>query len=116
MSEHSFTALWSTLAPALANHLWQSTLVALAAGALTLLLRKHQAQARYWLWMAASLKFLFPFSLLVGIGRYFGRPGHATVAPESPLYSAVVDITQPFAPAAPLPQHAAASPIAIKPQ
>ena len=41
----------------LANHLWQTTLFAGAAGLLTLLLRKNRACVRYWLWIAASVKF-----------------------------------------------------------
>ena len=60
--------VWTSIAPAMGNHLWQSTLFAVVAGLLTLMLRKNQARARYWIWMAASLKFLIPFSLLVGIG------------------------------------------------
>jgi bla regulator protein BlaR1 len=57
--------MWAALAPALGNHLWQSTLFALAAGVLTLTLRNNHARTRYWLWLAASVKFLVPFSLLV---------------------------------------------------
>jgi len=53
---------------ALADHLWQSTLFAGVAGLLTLLFRKHYAQVRYRIWLAVSLKFLIPFSLLVAIG------------------------------------------------
>ncbi len=59
----SLSSIWTTLAPAVGNHLWQSTLFAVAAGLLTLALRKNHARARYWLWLAASLKFLVPFSL-----------------------------------------------------
>ena len=40
----------------------------LVAGLLTLMMRKNHAGARYWLGLAASAKFLIPFSLLVGIG------------------------------------------------
>jgi bla regulator protein blaR1 len=58
--------------PALGNHLWQSTLFAGAAGLLTLALRNNSARVRYWLWLAASLKFLLPFSLLIGIGAHIG--------------------------------------------
>ena len=54
---------------ALGNHLWQSTLFAAAAGLLTLILRNCHARVRYWLWLAASIKFLIPFSLLVAIGN-----------------------------------------------
>ena len=77
MTEKYLSALWSGVAPGLANHLWQSTLVAVAAGVLTLALRKNQARTRYWLWLAASTKFLIPFSLLVRIGASFAwqRPG-----------------------------------------
>ncbi len=50
------------------NHLWQSSLFAIAAGLLTLLLRRNSARTRYWLWFAASVKFLIPFSLLVDAG------------------------------------------------
>ncbi|HXE63884.1 MAG TPA: M56 family metallopeptidase, partial [Bryobacteraceae bacterium] len=57
--------------PAIANHLWQSTFFAAAAGLLTLLLRKNRAGVRYGVWLAASVKFLIPFSLLVAIGRLF---------------------------------------------
>lgn len=96
MIEKPLSAVWNALTPGVANHLWQSTLVAAVAGLLTLALRKHQARARYWLWLAASLKFLVPFSLLVGMGHYLARsrPG-ATAQPT--LYSGLEEITQPFA-------------------
>ena len=51
------------------DHLWQSTLVAVLAYALTLLFRKQSASIRHWLWFAASVKFLLPFSLLTALGR-----------------------------------------------
>src|SRR5260370_23562980 len=54
------------------NHLLQSTLFAAVAGLLTLALKKNHAGARYWLWLAASLKFLIPFSVLVALGSRFG--------------------------------------------
>ena len=55
---------------AIANHLWQSTLFALAAAlAAGVLLRRNGAGVRYGLWLAASLKFLLPFALLIDIGR-----------------------------------------------
>src|SRR5262245_54342005 len=50
------------------NHLWQSTLVATAIAALVALLRDEGAHSRYWLWWAASVKFLVPFSLLTALG------------------------------------------------
>ena len=41
----------------LTNHLWQSTLFAVAAGLLAFAFRKNRAQIRYGLWFSASLKF-----------------------------------------------------------
>jgi hypothetical protein len=60
--------------PALANHLWQSTVFAVAAWLVALLLRRNQAQVRYGLWLAASLKFLIPLSLLIELGGFFPKP------------------------------------------
>jgi uncharacterized protein (TIGR03435 family) len=66
----SANALLASWWPSLANHLWQSTLFAAVAGLLTLLLRKNQARWRYTLWLAASLKFLVPFALLMSLGSH----------------------------------------------
>jgi uncharacterized protein (TIGR03435 family) len=51
-------------------HLWQSTLFAAVPAFLTLALRKNHARTRHWMWLAASMKFLLPFSLLVSAGRH----------------------------------------------
>src|SRR4051812_33061317 len=74
----------------LVNHLWQSTLFAGVAGLLTVGLRRNRASVRYWCWMAASVKFLIPFSLLVSFGSQFelrlasqfARPKFAPVMEE----------------------------------
>jgi uncharacterized protein (TIGR03435 family) len=95
MTEKYLLALWSAIAPGLANHLWQSTLVAAAAGVLTLALRKHNARARYWLWLAASIKFLIPFSLLVRLGAYFAWPRPAPPT-SAGVYFAIEEVSQPF--------------------
>ena len=80
----------------LANHLWQSTLFAGAAWLLTLALRTNRAGVRYGLWLGASLKFLVPFSLLVGAASQFAwRTSPAT--PPPPFSHAVEQISQPFA-------------------
>lgn len=50
--------------PALVNHLWQSTLFVLIVWLATLALRNNGARVRCWLWTAASLKCLIPFSML----------------------------------------------------
>src|SRR5580693_3672722 len=94
------SGMWPSVAPAMGNHLWQSTLFAVVAGLLTLMLRKNQARARYWLWLAASLKFLIPFSLLVGIGTHvFGSDlGWSRAAGQSKaeFYFAMDEFSQPF--------------------
>jgi bla regulator protein BlaR1 len=62
------------------NHLWQSTLFAAAAALLALALRKNQARWRCRLWLAASIKFLIPFSVLAGIGSQLGWPSTRPVS------------------------------------
>ena len=62
------------------NHLWQSTLFAAIAALLALTLKTYRARVRYSLWLAASLKFLVPFSLLVMLGARFDWPRHVTWA------------------------------------
>jgi bla regulator protein BlaR1 len=105
-----FSQMWTAFAPAIGNHLWQSTLFAGVAGVLTLGLRKDHARVRYWLWLAASVKFLIPFSLLIGIGSSLAWiPGFAALrsavigsaalrspAAPRPLYFAIEEISQPF--------------------
>ena len=54
---------------ALLDHLWQSTLVAALAALLALSLRNNSARVRFWLWFAASLKFLIPFAALAASGE-----------------------------------------------
>jgi uncharacterized protein (TIGR03435 family) len=87
--------MWRDLAPPLGDHLWQSTVFALAAALLTLILRKNHARARYWLWMAASIKFLVPFSWFVALGSHMVwlRPGAPA---DSGLYLTMEEVTRPF--------------------
>ena len=84
--------MWAAIAPAMGDHLWQSTIFAVAAGLLTLTLRKNHARARHWLWLAASVKFLIPFSLLVGMGSHLAWSGGSSSGP----YFAMEEVTQPF--------------------
>ncbi len=70
--------------PGLVNHLWQSTLFTGVIALLTLILRKNRAAVRHGLWLAASLKFLLPFSLLIGIGAQVQWRNSST-APEPRL-------------------------------
>ena len=52
----------------IANHVWQSTVFAAGIALLTLAFRRNRAHVRYWLWLAASVKFLIPFAALLWIG------------------------------------------------
>jgi len=54
------------------DHLWQSSLFAVIVGLLALTMRTNRASTRFSLWFAASLKFLVPLSLFVGIGKLLG--------------------------------------------
>jgi bla regulator protein blaR1 len=62
------------------NHLWQSTVFAVVAALLTIALRRNRAQTRYCLWLAASIKFLIPFSILVTAGSTVGQHAPSAVA------------------------------------
>ncbi|HET6218191.1 MAG TPA: M56 family metallopeptidase [Acidobacteriaceae bacterium] len=89
----------SAVGTAMANHLWQSTLFALLAGMATLALRKNQARVRHHLWLAASLKFLLPFSLLMDLGGYLARlNGSSETRPV--FYFVMQTVSQPFSDAA----------------
>ena len=89
------SAIWAASAPALGNHLWQSTLCLVIAGLLALILRRNHARARYGLWLAASVKFLIPFSLLVGIGSHLASP-RALPQTQSGFIFAMEEVSQPF--------------------
>jgi uncharacterized protein (TIGR03435 family) len=93
---------------ALVNHLWQSTVVILAAWLLTFALRSHPARVRHWVWMTASAKFLLPFSLLISLGSHWAHP-RTGIKTGSALYTAMDEISRPYAP---LPTHAAGPSIA----
>src|SRR5579863_1895985 len=64
----------SSFLVAVAAHLWQSTLFALAAACLTLALQRNSARIRWFVWLAASVKFLVPFALLTAVGAQFPWP------------------------------------------
>jgi len=59
-------------ASALFDHLWQSSLFVVLAWCFAVLLRRNRARVRFWVWLAASVKFLVPFSLLSAAGGLFG--------------------------------------------
>ena len=79
---------------AVGNHLWQSTAFAAVAWGLTLALRRNPARVRYGVWLAASVKFLVPFSLLVGLGGLLPKPRH--VVATAPVSYAVDTMAEPF--------------------
>jgi uncharacterized protein (TIGR03435 family) len=92
-------ALWSgAWSAALVNHLWQSTLFLMIAWAVTFILRNNQARTRYWIWMAASAKFLVPFSLLINAGELLRAP-FATHVQSAALAATVEQVALPFSPA-----------------
>ena len=102
---------------AVLDHLWQSTLVALGVGVLVMALREARASVRYGLWLAASVKFLVPFTAMAALGRLLAPAFHPPMqaAPDAVF---IEQAAQPFSqsvPAAPAAQvaaplaHAAAS-------
>jgi bla regulator protein BlaR1 len=102
----------------LTNHVWQSTLFAIAAALLTFVFRKNRAAVRYGLWFTASLKFCIPLSLLMGLGSYIRWTPVAKRAAASAISFTMVQFTQPFPNTLPaLPSTAATSanfvPVAI---
>jgi bla regulator protein blaR1 len=99
------------LAP-VANHLWQSTLCAGIAWLLVFALRRNLARARHWVWLAASCKFLIPFSVLIALGGHIQWRTAQEAMPSN--LSVVMDqVSQPFvAPVASSPFLATAPPAA----
>jgi len=64
-----------------------------AAALLTMSLRKNTARVRYWLWLAASVKFLIPFSLLITVGSHLW---HGSAQTNAGFYHAIDAVGQPF--------------------
>ncbi len=96
---------------ALLDHLWQSTLFCGAVWSVTLILRGNRAAVRHGLWVAASVKFLVPFSALFSAGAYvsfatpadagppmFGEAAQVAAPVVSPALS-ILEATAPHAPA-----------------
>jgi bla regulator protein blaR1 len=82
------------------DHLWQSTLLVAVAWALATILRKNSARVRFWIWLAASLKFLVPLSLIALAGSQIAE---AVMDPgvHGPLSDALQQLVVPVvAPAA----------------
>jgi bla regulator protein blaR1 len=80
----------------ISNHLWQSTLFAIAVGLISVALRRNQARIRYWLWFSASVKFFVPFTLLITFGSHLEwAPTVQQITPPA-VSSAMGQISQPF--------------------
>jgi bla regulator protein BlaR1 len=92
-----WTRKGESLAASVLNHLWQSTLFALAIAFATLAFRGNDARVRYWLWLAASIKFLVPFSLLIAFGRLISWPVPPQVLDSpGPVALTMMQIGVPF--------------------
>jgi hypothetical protein len=74
---------------AIVDHLWQSIGFWGLASALAIMLRRHSAATRTWVWRVAALKFLVPFSLLFALGAWCGFPvRHNAIPPPAVLSEA----------------------------
>jgi bla regulator protein blaR1 len=97
MNINSLSEVCGAIAPALGNHLWQSTVFAIAAALLTLTVRNNHARTRYSLWLTASVKFLIPFSLLAAAGSRIAW-WRSSAGATSGVYVAMDQLSQPFSP------------------
>ncbi len=85
---------WARIGSAFGNHLWQSTVFVGVCWGATLLLKKNSASIRHWVWLVASLKFLLPFSVLVGLGANLASMADVRLA--QPEWPALQRIGRPF--------------------
>ncbi len=84
------------------NHMWQSTLFAVLACLLNFtLLRKNSPQARYAIWLTASVKFLMPFAALTALGGRLGFMRLAAPETQATFYYAMDDMSQRVVPHSP---------------
>jgi uncharacterized protein (TIGR03435 family) len=80
---------------AIADHVWQSTLFAGVVWLLTFALRKNHARVRHWLWFAASMKFLIPFSVFIALGSQVHWRTAPVTAPAN-ITIVMDEVAQPF--------------------
>jgi protein involved in polysaccharide export with SLBB domain/beta-lactamase regulating signal transducer with metallopeptidase domain len=90
--------LWEAVpsASALFHHLWQSTLFVGACWFAARLLNHNRASVRYSVWLAASVKFLVPLSVLVGVGSYAGDFTNIRVVPDKWVAGSNVKTIEPY--------------------
>ncbi len=96
MSLDHFSTALSAIGPSLKNHIWQSTVFTAVAALLALGMRKNYAKTRYWIWLAASVKFLIPFSILVSLGSVL-MPPRQPAPTVAAVYNLMDVVGQPFA-------------------
>ena len=78
-----------------ADHLWQSSLVAAGAALLAQALRRNRAQIRYAVWLIATIKFVVPFAALAALTPSFDWQPFADE--NGPTIPAALDVvSQPF--------------------
>lgn len=81
----------------IANHLWHCTAFAVVASLFAMLLRSYDAKLRFWVWFAASAKFLVLFSILMMLGARTGfspsSPQHGQISSALPV---AIRVAQPF--------------------
>jgi beta-lactamase regulating signal transducer with metallopeptidase domain len=95
------------------DHIWQSSLFAGGAGLLTLALRRNSANARFWLWFAASVKFLTPFAALTAFSSTLAAhllPAPVMAPPSASAIFLMQPGAQPFSGAVPILSAAAPGP------
>jgi TonB family protein len=96
MTLHTIIAEWSRwIWPHLANHLWQTILIAVVAWGAVLLLGRVTARVRYFIWMIALVKFLLPSALLIWAIEWVGFD-----LSRAPAARVISNIAQPVPPIA----------------
>jgi bla regulator protein blaR1 len=96
MIQKSLSDILMTIVSAAGDHLWQSTAFVAACGVLSVFLRKSHARVRYGLWLAASVKFLIPFSLLISVGSRWAWAPSSAAKSQVQFYSAINQVSRPF--------------------
>ena len=97
MIQNSLSDVLTNIISTAGDHVWQSTVFVAGCGVLSVFLRRSHARVRHGLWLAASVKFLIPFSLLVSVGsRWAWTPSPAAEQSRVGLYSAIDQVSRPF--------------------
>jgi bla regulator protein BlaR1 len=78
------------------THLWQCTLLVGLVWLLTVAMRNCPARTRFSVWIAASIKFLVPFTLLTELGSHWAAPNSRALVHRT-FYEVIEEINQPFA-------------------